>query len=226
MSFKYLIAIQMPLLDVFSNPEAVNRGAHQIRVRKPIIIVDDRPVRDIVPVPLQFSKDGVTVVPDKNSRQSAATAQRAGKCFRTDMHGNAETRRSKIKYFGGEMHSWNEAPTITIKAFSQILNEERDPGLVSKIETTNETVSLNSHSGLQRRTVDIRCNQIRPAPNLAAEGNHCSGRWLNRWHPRGSVTIFRGRRDGGVAEKSRRIRRAKSRLFPVCRRLYPMARRR
>jgi len=57
--------------------------------------------------------------------------------------------RPDIQHFGGEKHSWNETPNTTIKAYSQILKKERDPGLVSKIETTNETVSLNSHSGLQ-----------------------------------------------------------------------------
>jgi len=49
----------------------------------------------------------------------------------------------------GEKHSWKQSTKIKITAYSQILNRERDPGLVSKIGTTNETVSLNSHSCLQ-----------------------------------------------------------------------------
>ena len=138
MSFKHLISIQMPAFD----------GDFRNSARKAIIIVDHGHARDVSAAPLQFLKDGVTVKAVENSRVSAALAKSAGNYFRTDMR-NAETHRSTNQHFGGEMHSWNEAPNITIKAYSQILNEERDPGLVSKIETTNETVSLNSHSGLQ-----------------------------------------------------------------------------
>lgn len=98
---------------------------------------------------LHFSKGGVIVISQRNTDAFASLALPIRKYFQSRLHREPDPRRSEIQHFTGEKHPWNEE-TNTIKAYSQILNEERDPGLVSKIKTTNETVSLNSHSGLQR----------------------------------------------------------------------------
>jgi hypothetical protein len=91
--------------------------------------------------PLQFSKDAV-IAP------SAALTQTMRNQIQINQNRNPGTRRSQIQQFAKKQLSCNETTNTTIKAYSQILNEERDPGLESKIETTNETVSLNSNSGL------------------------------------------------------------------------------
>jgi glycosyltransferase involved in cell wall biosynthesis len=76
------------------------------------------------------------------------------KYCQSNPHRDLEARRSAVQDFAGEELSRNETANSTTKAYSQILKEERDPGLVSKLKTTNESPSLNSHTSLQRRTLD------------------------------------------------------------------------
>jgi hypothetical protein len=144
MNFEQFISNPMRRFNADSwNPGATNSGARQIWPCQEISVASD-----ITSNPLKFSKAGVTVVLPENTVLFADETLCHCQYSQSAPHQNLEAWHWEIHQFGGEKHSWNEAPNITIKAFSQILNRERDPGLVSKLETTNETVSLNSHSGL------------------------------------------------------------------------------
>lgn len=78
----------------------------------------------------------------------AALAECIRAYFRSDLYRQLETRRSEIIHFAGEKHSWKQVATTTTKAYSQIMSEKRDPGLVSKMDKHDEALSFDSHSGL------------------------------------------------------------------------------
>lgn len=80
---------------------------------------------------------------------SSALANCIRKYFQSSLYRELETRRPRILSLVKEKHSWSRVANIINTAYSQILRQEKDPGL-SKIEKTHETLSFDSHSGLQR----------------------------------------------------------------------------
>jgi glycosyltransferase involved in cell wall biosynthesis len=81
---------------------------------------------------------------------AAALALCIRKYFQSNLYHELEARRPEIRSCVKEKHSWNQIANIIIAAYSQIIREEKDPGLLSKIENDHETLSFDSHSGLQR----------------------------------------------------------------------------
>ncbi|HEX3627596.1 MAG TPA: glycosyltransferase family 4 protein [Verrucomicrobiae bacterium] len=79
---------------------------------------------------------------------AAALAGCIRKYFQSSLYQGLEARRPEIRCFVEEKHSWNQIANIIIKAYSQIIHEEKDPGLLSQIQKDHETVSFNSHPGL------------------------------------------------------------------------------
>jgi glycosyltransferase involved in cell wall biosynthesis len=84
------------------------------------------------------------------SGNSAALARCIQKYFQSHLYRELDARRPDIRNFVKEKHSWNQIANIIITAYSQILHKGKCPGLLSKMENDHETLSFDSHSGLQR----------------------------------------------------------------------------
>ena len=83
-------------------------------------------------------------------RDAAALARVIHKYFHSDLYLQLESRRHEILLIANKKHSWSEVASITTAAYKALLHQMECPRQLIDHETNNETVSLNSHSGLQR----------------------------------------------------------------------------
>lgn len=83
-------------------------------------------------------------------RQNAAAPVRAvQKYFQNDLHLHLESRRHEILRVANKEHSRSAAGSITTAAYKAVLHEMERPLQPLEHEVNNETVSLDSHTGLR-----------------------------------------------------------------------------
>ena len=83
-------------------------------------------------------------------RNAAALARTIQKYFQSDLYLQLESRRHEILRVANKEHSWSDVASITTAVYKALLHQMESPLRPIDHETNNETVSLNSHSGLQR----------------------------------------------------------------------------
>lgn len=83
-------------------------------------------------------------------RNAAAPVRAVPKYFQTDLYLQLESRRHEILRVANKEHSWSNVGSIITAAYKALLHEMERPLQLLDHEANNETVSLDSHSGLRR----------------------------------------------------------------------------
>ncbi len=83
--------------------------------------------------------------------QNAADLARAIQFyFRSDLFCDLESRRHEILSYAIKKHSWSEVSAVTWAVYEELLRENESPRPLPREERNDETLGLNSHSGLQQ----------------------------------------------------------------------------